>query len=198
MAAEYLCGYDSILDPFGGIGRVHDLSIHFQKHHTVALDIEPEWAAMAGMKANACRLPFPDGVFDGIFTSPVYGNRMSDHHKATDASKRNTYTHVLGHDLHEDNAGRMHFGTSAYESLHLTAWAEAVRVLRPGGRFVLNTKDFIRKGNLVHVTDWHVIVLQNIGLRWTVELTVPTPGNRFGANGLARVESEDVTVFDKP
>ena len=43
----------------------------------------------------------------------------------------------------------------AYRSFHVKAWREAWRVLRPGGRFVLNIKDHIRNGERMPVTDWH-------------------------------------------
>lgn len=52
---------------------------------------------MTTIVGNALYLPFRDRAFDGIVTSPCYGNRMADHHDARDDSKRNTYTHSARH-----------------------------------------------------------------------------------------------------
>ena len=78
-------------------------------------------------------------------TSPTYGDRLADHHDARDGSVRHSYKHDLGRDLHPDNSGAMQWGP-AYRDFHTAAWVEVRRVLRPGGRFVLNVKDHVRGG----------------------------------------------------
>lgn len=107
---------------------------------------------------------------------------------------RHTYTHVLGHDLHPQNSGAMQWG-DAYRALHLAAWAEARRVLRPGGALILNCKDHIRAGVLQPVTNWHAVALLGLGFACVERVRVVCPGQRHGANGGARVGWESVLKF---
>lgn len=67
--------YPRIVDPFAGIGRVHKLP-----NETVGIELEPEWAEWhpSTVVGDAREIPYPDGHFDGAFTSPCYGNRMAD------------------------------------------------------------------------------------------------------------------------
>lgn len=182
-----------ILDPFAGTGRVHCLGVP-----SVGGELEPEWAALhpRTIVANALCLPFTSGTFDGIVTSPTYGNRMADHHDARDASRRNTYRHALGRPLHPENSGAMQWGP-AYREFHQRAWREAARVLASGALFVLNVSDHIRAGERMPVTDFHIGVLRELlGSEPHVQY-VSTPRQRFGANGGARVEGEAVIAFRK-
>lgn len=185
-----------VLDPFAGTGRIHEL----QRCSTIGIEIEPEWAAMSckTIEGDARRLPRQwTEHFDMVITSPTYGNRMADHHEAKDSSKRITYRHVLGRPLSPGSSGSMQWGDE-YRELHIVAWAEVWRVLKPDGLFVLNIRDHIRKGELVPVTDWHVKTIVNLGFTHVTSHYVPTPGMRFGANSTLRVDGETVAVFQKP
>lgn len=183
-----------VLDPFAGTGRIHDL----QAHTTVGVEIEPEWAAMSEntLVADALHLPFQNEFFKAIVTSPCYGNRMADHHDAKDGSKRITYRHTLGRKLHPNNSGQMQWGL-AYKDFHLRAWVEAVRVLQPDGKFVLNCSDHIRGATRQSVVDWHVKELVGLGLKLTDRIQVKTPRMGFGANSKARVPYEEIVVLRK-
>lgn len=181
------------LDPFAGIGSsgIPGL-IHGELEHDWAVQCCPPVVV-----ADARQLPFPDNSIGAVVTSPVYGNRMSDHHNARDASRRNTYTHAIGHKLRPGNSGAMQWGDE-YRALHADVYAECRRVLMPGGRFVLNIKNHIRKGEEVDVARWHRLALER---EWFQLLTVEDifcPGNRNGANGNLRVEYESVLVFSRP
>jgi SAM-dependent methyltransferase len=158
--AEVLGGYDWVLDPFAGTGRIHELPMR-----TVGVEIEPEWADLHfdTVLGSALDLPWEDGEFDAICTSPTYGNRLADSHNAADPERRRSYTHDLGRTLDADNSGAMQWGDE-YRDFHQRAWAEAVRVLRVGGRFVLNIKDHIRDGVQQPVAAWHVATLTRLGL----------------------------------
>jgi hypothetical protein len=188
-----LRGFGPVLDPFAGTGRIHELPME-----TVGIEIEPEWAYMhpETRLGDALALPFDDATFGAICTSPTYGNRLADHHEARDGSVRHSYRHHLGRPLHPNNSGQLQWG-AAYRSFHQAAWAEAVRVLRPGGCFVLNVKDHFRQGVVQPVSAWHVATLADIGLRHIETFKVPTPGLRHGENR-QRVDHEIVAVFDKP
>lgn len=194
--AELLQGSERVLDPFGGTGKIFELEPLLPGARIDAIEIEPEWAALHPQTTlgNALALPWPDGTFDAICTSPAYGNRMADHHDARDSSRRNTYTHAIGRKLHADNAGAMRWGDQ-YRHFHTLAWTEARRVLRSDGRFVLNIKDHIRGGRLQRVTDWHCEALHALGFVVVEHRRVACPGQRFGQNGNSRVDHESVILF---
>ena len=196
VLVEALRGCHRLLDPFGGVGGVFALEPFLPGCQIDAIEIEPEWAAQNSRitQGNALALPWPAATFDAICTSPCYGNRMADHHEARDASKRNTYRHALGRPLHPDNAGALQWG-DAYRAFHLRAWCEALRVLRPGGRFVLNVKDHIRGGALQPVSAWHVETLATLGMRQVWRKEIACPGQRCGANGHLRMSTESVLLF---
>lgn len=182
-----------VLDPFAGTGRIHELP-----NETVGIEIEPEWADLHPdtLPGSALALPFADCSFDAIVTSPTYGNRLADSHNASDPERRRSYTHDLGRQLSADNSGAMQWG-GEYRAFHEDAWTEAVRVLRPGGRFVLNIKDHVRNGEVQHVSAWHLSTLM---LEHQLELVEIHPigvrSLRAGANGEARTTEEFVFVLE--
>lgn len=178
------------LDPFGGTGGLSRIE-HIL---AVCVEIEPEWATQ--VVADVFRLPFPDYVFDAVATSPVFGNRMSDSHVARDASRRYTYTHQLGRKLHPNNSGQIQWGRT-YRAFHHWAWGEVIRTLKPGGLFLLNTSDHIRKGERQPVTDFHESLLADRGLTLLERIPVVTKRMRHGENHELRVDSESVSVFKK-
>jgi hypothetical protein len=106
---------------------------------------------------------------------------MSDHHNARDDSYRRTYTHLLGRSLTKGNAGAMQWGDE-YRQIHQEAWAEACRVLKPSGIFILNVKDHIRAKKRVRVTSWHFNTLTALGLDLVRIQTIETPHFKFGEN----------------
>jgi SAM-dependent methyltransferase len=181
--------YPTVLDPFAGTGEIHRI----KTIRSFGIEIEHEWAQMHDFNiiGNTLALPFRDATFDGIITSPCYGNRMADHHNARDGSRRHTYTHVLGRKLHTDNSGTLQWGDD-YKSFHDRAWTECLRTLKPGGFVIINVSNHIRRKKEQPVVEWH--------LSWFlthrcvfVELDhIKTKRMREGANYLARVPHEFV------
>lgn len=76
-----------VLDPCAGVGGIHELADTIPGVETWGVDIQPEWAAAHGrtVVGDSTRLPVEwAGKFDVVAYSPVYPNRMTDHHAAAD------------------------------------------------------------------------------------------------------------------
>jgi len=182
-----------VLDPFGGVGGIFKLDNGYREIY--ATEIEPEWALEGGcIVADAHNLPFKDDIFDAIVTSPVYGNRFSDHHNAKDGSRRRSYTHDLGRKLHPNNSGQLHWGPK-YKQFHKKAWIESKRVLKPRGLFFLNISNHIKNDEEVDVISFHCEILFDLGFYFIEQIKIDTPRMRYGANNKKRVEYEMVEVF---
>lgn len=189
-----------VLDPFAGEGGVHELRDRVENIETVGIELEPEWATKHEdtRQGNALELTasIPPASVDAIVTSPTYGNRMADHHNASDDSVRNTYKHTLGRDLSDDNSGQLQWGDD-YRAFHEKAWREAVEVLKPGGTLTLNIKNHIRGGEVQRVAEWHVDCLYSLGMHMVALDIVPTKGLPSGSNADVRTLAEFVMTFRK-
>lgn len=189
-----LVDYDLVLDPFAGTGKIKQI-----KPDAITLEIEPEWAVIGkSIIGNALQLPFRDSTFDAICTSPCYGNRMADSfidHQPDKNYRRNTYTHSIGRKLHSDNSGQMQWGEK-YRQFHVNAWQECARVLRYGGRFVLNISDHIRNKQRVNVSQWHIDTLKSLNFIHLDTIEVETPRNRQGQNHQLRVNCEYIAIME--
>lgn len=197
----------TILDPFAGTGRVHELGSLVMKpdgtyvlRNTYGVELEPEWAALSPYTAvgDATKLPVHwTGIWDCVFTSPPYANRMADKYAGdTKNSRRHTYRIALGRPLSKGSAAAMQWGDDYRETM-LAALHEMDRVLRVGGLVLLNLSNHIRKGVVVGVCDWYLEMLQDFA--WEMEEAVPvnTPRNRHGENAELRAANEWLFVFKK-
>lgn len=201
-----------VFDPMGGIGGVFGLHTAIENLEIACIEIEHEWAEAA--EDNVSK-HIDDYVFEVDFlewashersmswdiavTSPTYGNRMADKHtpSVSDTSKRNTYRHTLGRDLTPGSSAGMQWGDE-YRAFHAEAWQQVYRLLAPGGLFVLNVKDHIRKGVKQPVVAWHRTLCKNLGFDVQEVIEVKVRGNRQGANHEVRVDVEHVMVLRRP
>lgn len=174
---EYLLTGETVLDPFAGIGTIHEFRPRCQ---TYGIELEEEWASVSEHTvhgdARDVAVIFGGATFDAIATSPAYGNRLADaFYNAHDREGRRTYAFDLGRPLSDGNGAGLAFGDE-YRELHRDVWAAVVEVLKPGGMFLLNCKDFTRDGKIVPVTGWHVGELVRLGLRVIDIRTLPAAG----------------------
>lgn len=189
-----------ILDPFAGTGKIFKLNDFGRSFDIYAVEIEPEWACLDKriILGDALELPFLDGGFDAVCTSPTYGNRMADSFNAADSSQRNTYHHALGRKPSKGSSATLQWGND-YRKFHIRAWLEVWRVLKSGGCFILNIKDHVRCGEIQDVSGWHLNLLTSeIGFDHVESVKVKVPSNRFGKNGTARIEHENLFKLRKP
>lgn len=203
----------NVLDPFGGVGGVHELRT--ADIETWCIELEYEWAHQAGARgwvwygdffefnpdspfyrwdSGNTVFDLPPKLFDAIATSPTYGNRMSDHHNARDTSTRITYKHKLGRDLSPNNSGMMRYGNE-YKRFHIRAYNRFRQLLVPGGLVLLNVSDFVRDGQVVQASKWHHCRMLQFGYTHVRTFNVPTQRMGMGANREARVECEQLHVY---
>jgi SAM-dependent methyltransferase len=200
---EFLPESGVFLDPMCGSGRCFELE--WPGRLIVGTEIEEEFAALHPKTtvADATHLPFGTAVFDGGFTSPSYPNRMNGDYTGPGWTKnphgRRNYSlskRWLARDetvvLHEHNTARygVKRGMAHYWNLHFRIWGEVARVVKPGGIFVLNTKDLPG----VAVTNYHIELLEDEGFVVDYRMPVFPPGYRYGANR-ERVDHEDIVVL---
>jgi hypothetical protein len=179
-----------VLDPFAGIGKIHQIDPTRQWAMTYGVELEPEWAdqhphTACGDSTKLAELGFGGYSFDTIATSVAYGNRMADQYlpPESDTSKRFTYAVALGRKCSDNSSAAMQwhdgFRGDPYRQLHADVWDECDKVLRPGGRVVLNCKNHIRKGAEQHVTEWHIKYLMDKGYELLRDYTLETDGIKF-------------------
>lgn len=195
-----------ILDPMAGtLERLAVLEQPERGWHQVwGVELEPEWVDGYPhprlLQGDARALPFPAERFDVICVSPSYGNRDADRTgEWWDNPDRRTYAAALGRNP-SDGSLCVPFRSSGYRSGHALAWADAVRVLRPGGLFVIVLKNFVGDGVVNRMSQWHREVLRDgLALREVDDTSVHAVGRRFGANAGLRAESVDkIYVYTRP
>jgi hypothetical protein len=181
-----------VLDPFAGTGGVHKLG----GLNAIGVEIEPEWARAHpnNIVGNALHLPFRANCFDGMITSPCYGNRLADNFNARDSSKRHSYMFDLGRRPHRESSGTLHWGRR-YQGFHDAAWTECSRVLKPKALVMLNVSNHIRNKKEQPVAQWHFKWFMDHGCELETICSVSTSRMRYGQNHEARSSCEYIFIF---
>jgi ParB-like chromosome segregation protein Spo0J len=200
LFAELIPPHSKVFDPFAGVGTIHQLD-GTNGIVTLGMEIEEEWAKAhpRTVHGDSRRVATDPRVgwksFDVIATSPAYGNRLADNYNARDPQARRSYSIDLGRSVSECSGAGMHFDRDgSYELLHREVWAAVTQLLRPGGLFLLNCKDFRRAGKVMPVTGWHIGQLASLGLT-TIDLRcIPVAGL---SHATAEPLSELVVVLRK-
>ena len=203
VIADIVKRYDiqSILDPMCGVGKIAELRTFGYIGKLVGVEIEPEWAAEAAKVmdevhvGDAAKLFFimPD-TFDAVITSPTYANRMADK-LSKDKQIRMTYADYLGRPLTEGNTGAMQWGNPEYGRKHLQIWTQAKKATRD--ILVVNVSDHYRNKKIQNVVDFHIILINALGMTLVEDIHVKTRRMRRGRNHELRVDHEHVLVFSK-
>lgn len=198
------------LDPCAGVGKIHRLERDDRTF--VGVEIEKPWADVDPRTIHGDMFEvvkdWADHAtrFDGIVTSWVFGNRMSDSHNAQDASRRHSYTHDIRtmtgdneYTLDENNAGTMYFWNDNYRDWHRRAYRLLHRVVNDSDKSsFFNVKNFYRtpkKGGaqiVERVVGWHMKTLLENGWRIVTVHEVGVPGLRHGENHEARADAEAI------
>ena len=192
----------SILDPFAGVGGIHDLRGH--GYQTMGVEIVGKWAfARSGTvlgDATEIAMIFAGQQFDAVVTSPTWGNGLgqrSPHPNAGDG-KRYAYADAVGEKLEPTNTGGVRFG-KRYRALHETVWAQCNELLRPGGILMFNCRDSPNGQKMPRpVTGWHITALQALGLELDVISAVAARGIGHGERRNSIGDAELIVVMRKP
>jgi SAM-dependent methyltransferase len=196
---ESLGDAKKILDPFAGIGGIFKLLEYDPSLEISAMELEPEWALQDERitLGDSRSLPWPNNYFDAIATSVAYANRMADRLTSSKwALTRVTYAAALRRDLTEGNLAAERWGDK-YRRGTIEVLTECDRVLRRGGRFVLNCKNHYRNNELIDVTGWYIEELSKFGYELIGHKRVPLRGMRYGKSYSVRVDYESVVVMVK-
>lgn len=200
--ADNLKDCKNVLDPFGGVGKIGAIKQYGFSGQVYCNEIEKEWLEPNEYGCDyltfqdAEFLDYPQNFFDAICTSPTYGNRLADHHEAKDGSRRNTYTHCIGHKLTAGNTGAMQWGVE-YREKHERIYRHLCDLLKNGGIFILNISDHIRKGEIIPVSEWHLKMLLSLGFECEKKITIDTPRLKYGANSNLRCGYENIFILRK-
>jgi SAM-dependent methyltransferase len=201
--AERLGYRPRLLDSFAGpSGR----QLPWDAYADVVLtELEHVWTprGLRAATADALHLPFPEGVFHLVVTSPCYGNRFADKHDARDGSTRRSYTHDLRATLDDPtaqltkgSAGALQWGPD-YRAFHEVWIREQLRVLVPGGLLVVNMSNHYRDREEQRVVEWWCTALFVAGCRLVEVVPVATQRLQHGAN-TERADSEKLIVVRAP
>jgi hypothetical protein len=158
-----------ILDPYAGIGRVHELG----RDDTLGIEIEPEWASahprtaigdsslvrVAAVNPEQFQILRRDKLGcqeayrpNAVVTSPDYGNRMSDQYLGTpieqerrevsgEMPRRRGYAISLGRKVSPGSTAGLKFGPK-YKAGHREIFTAVTNVCLPDSKLALNVSDF--------------------------------------------------------
>lgn len=195
LVREYVPEGGLLLDPFAGIGTVA-WAAEKEGRRAIGLDVERGYVERAhgtGVVGDARSLPFVDESFDGVVTSPPYGEaigRAGDRDPAKSAAGKQRYEikrfgrimsgHTTYGDMHPLNLGalpleRKQEGRATFVRSMPGIVAEVARVLRPGACSVWVVRDQRRGRKRLGAFD-----LPGAVVRWGEDAGLVFVGRRYG------------------
>lgn len=185
-------------------------ALGFESHSFDAVVVSPDFGNRLGdvHRANdpcRCRKSKVDGV---LVVAPVADPRCGTC-SGSGISLRRSYYHDLvrltgdvDYRLTDGSSAGSYAWQAAYWTRQAAYWAEALRVLRPGGLMVLDAKDGVRtvKGQrrVVPVVAGHRKILESLGFDIEADVPLACDGLRFGENRELRVDGHAILIARRP
>lgn len=108
------------------------------------------------------------------------------------------YTSNRDYELDPESSARNYAWQLEYWRKQIAYWIEAFRILRSGGLFMLDVKNFIKSNKVVDVVGQHRQLVLLAGFEIERELRLEARGLRHGANYKARVDHHVIIISRKP
>ena len=199
-----MLGAKSVIDTMAGVGNIGRIKEFGYRGKVIANELEPEWAALHGkhgvdksITGDGRNIPqVKTNSIDLGIVSPPYGNGLAES-RLNGNLRSLTYANSLGRKLTEGNGGGMKWG-QAYRDLHEGIYRELARIIKPGGHALINSKDFIKNGEVVRVNAWHIKAMEAAGFKLLFRDQIKSSGLITGTVKRPRVGYEEFMLFSKP
>lgn len=200
----------NVLDPFGGVGGVHQLDN--SDVTTWAIELEPEWARISAhygpthcgdfLQFRRDRSVSRDCEFKMVDWGAGTVHSMGGCYQGPDLWDAIVTSPAYGnrmadHHVAKDGSDRLTYRHrlgrelsdnnsggmqwgDRYRKFHWRAWFRSWTLLKPGGLLVLNVKDHIRGGEVQRVSAWHRKCIETMGFETIDHSLIPTRGMGFG------------------
>ena len=184
----------TVLDPFAGTGRIHELRPGWWTHRRRARAGVGRASRRHDLRRQPTPAVRPGQLVDAIATSPAYGNRLADSYDASDPEARRSYAIDLGRPLTEGNGAGMQWGAEYRRAARAGVGRVRADDCDPAACCCSTARTTSATASIVAVTGWHVRTLVELGLAVIDLRTLRSAGLPFTT---AEPLSELVVAFRK-